>query len=823
MKILQSIYTSCRIGQSGNSGFQFYSYSDGLTDEELLEIGRIGNYIAPSNLPSNPTQAEIETLFPVSFSYFRLNSGRVGVIQSVALTQDYSGRPGNFLAHAFVLESGEFPFLPVMLYKSTSFKTDLSAAEWSMSTVPEKLPGLEIISLAKNPDISLDSVRSFLEDNDSDEILPKLVNAVIENSETNRRIILSDNSENALFWIVALSFSFPLKLANLLTFTTYSIDPTQNNFVIAATSTEGNRFDFYNDMAYKFQFYIFNFALPKFSPIEYFSIYADIANTALSISYDQFEKLQSFFNNYNYPAIKKDIDVVYKLFAASGEGTQFNGDWQELLQFMLQHAKDESLKLFITAYKNYLEKNVANIYLENQNIEKFFSLLVDIIKRTRNRTDLEAVFELYQTWLYESILSEKGKINNQIYLQDIQERNELIFKQLQVFKSEFSSLFFTDKNIKSLCSAISDSQEYSFATYIISVIFQNVSLCQYDIAQLFKMLSFNEIKSVLLANSELKRQMIFLCTNLTDKNNFISILIYFSADLPPQILLSIAEQNIVNASSLYSQVKEIGNRNLLLDLFSYFQANNLITKTETEKLIQFADKEQYTSQLPHLIEQFEKQISIEKLETQEYDALKTIHTIKAKRSIATANSICELSMLLLEIKRQEKPKISEIFKSLTFDLKTLPNDTFQQFIPTFFRLLIPLIDNDKDYYYIFLFITNCKLDDTIQDFRDEWLNYYKKNPDVNAIVNLIQFCIDVFTTDKYEIKSKLKIKEFVATVLAKTGKSVMTDMDNIFSKKRGDNLKEWEKILEQANEIRNNTFAGKVDSFFSSFFKRKEK
>jgi hypothetical protein len=151
MKILQSIYTSCRIGQSGNAGFQFYSYSDGLADEELLEIEKIGNYIAPHNLPSNPAREEIVTLFPVSFSYFRLKSGRVGIIQSVALTRDYSGRPGNFLAHALVLESGEFPFLPVLLYKSNSFKTDLTTSEWNVATVPDKLPVLAISQLVKNP------------------------------------------------------------------------------------------------------------------------------------------------------------------------------------------------------------------------------------------------------------------------------------------------------------------------------------------------------------------------------------------------------------------------------------------------------------------------------------------------------------------------------------------------------------------------------------------------------------------------------------------------------------------------------------------------
>jgi hypothetical protein len=59
MKLLQTYYTSCRVGQSGASGFQFYSFSEGLTNEELFEIEKIGNYIAPLNLPSNPSKEDI--------------------------------------------------------------------------------------------------------------------------------------------------------------------------------------------------------------------------------------------------------------------------------------------------------------------------------------------------------------------------------------------------------------------------------------------------------------------------------------------------------------------------------------------------------------------------------------------------------------------------------------------------------------------------------------------------------------------------------------------------------------------------------------------
>src|ERR1700733_14799786 len=104
MNLLQAYYTSCRIGQSSASGFQFYSHSAEITSDELAEIEKIGNYIAPTNLKSNPTLEDIASDFPVSFTYFKLKSGRAGVQQSVALSQDYSGRTGNYFSHTLLLQ-----------------------------------------------------------------------------------------------------------------------------------------------------------------------------------------------------------------------------------------------------------------------------------------------------------------------------------------------------------------------------------------------------------------------------------------------------------------------------------------------------------------------------------------------------------------------------------------------------------------------------------------------------------------------------------------------------------------------------------------------
>lgn len=75
MKLLQFIYTSCRRGLSAGSGFQTHAMSEGITEEERVELERITVYVPPMDLTSQPNGEEIAS-FPVAFSFFRLESGR---------------------------------------------------------------------------------------------------------------------------------------------------------------------------------------------------------------------------------------------------------------------------------------------------------------------------------------------------------------------------------------------------------------------------------------------------------------------------------------------------------------------------------------------------------------------------------------------------------------------------------------------------------------------------------------------------------------------------------------------------------------------------
>jgi len=48
--------------------------SEGISNEERLEIEHYGLYVASLDMPSQPSMEEVATMFPTSFSFFRLRT-----------------------------------------------------------------------------------------------------------------------------------------------------------------------------------------------------------------------------------------------------------------------------------------------------------------------------------------------------------------------------------------------------------------------------------------------------------------------------------------------------------------------------------------------------------------------------------------------------------------------------------------------------------------------------------------------------------------------------------------------------------------------------
>lgn len=313
MKLLQLYYTSCKQGRSSGSGFQVYAASEGLTEEEIIELERLCMYVAPSHLPSQPTPEEIKQDFPISFSSFQLKSGRYGICQSVYVGKDYSERFGNYFSHALILEEGAWPFPPSLMYGSKHIRTGLSEAELEIDHKPEPLPTIYL----DNPNgISPASVRDFLKEQNRYTYLQNMLDGLMEREGSPGAFILAAEQADIPYWIAAIQLSFPVQIANNLSFSTYIFDPDREDYAISVTMDEGTRFSF-NDINRRSDLYGFNFISNMFSePKETYRYSEMVVTSELNI-----EGLKQFFNGFtlNKPteALEQLIDL--KIFLDSNK------------------------------------------------------------------------------------------------------------------------------------------------------------------------------------------------------------------------------------------------------------------------------------------------------------------------------------------------------------------------------------------------------------------------------------------------------------------------------------------------------------------------
>lgn len=319
MKILQLVYTSCRKGISSGAGFQTFSMSDGITEDERKEIERYGLYVPPAELPTQPDEAEIESLFPVSFTFFRLKSSRYGVCRSKYIGRDYSGRYGNYFCHALILEKGRWPFYPVELYGSPVWRHCLSEEEENTDKTPSPLPILRDVPLGDV--IGFDPVSDFLQEEDRIDSLKNILNALLGYPKTSRRLILCDHQENIPYWIAACQMAFPLKLSHELTFTTYTHDPDGVNYLVSSTPRSGSRFSF-SETQRNFQYYIFDFIQSQGSRVEGDNKYIQVVEVGYTLSKDSLIAFQNFIEQFDYSQVNHEIDAAYYLYTIVMSGVK---------------------------------------------------------------------------------------------------------------------------------------------------------------------------------------------------------------------------------------------------------------------------------------------------------------------------------------------------------------------------------------------------------------------------------------------------------------------------------------------------------------------
>ena len=114
MAFQQLYYTSCETGLAGYGGYQFNAVTPGTSPVVMREVEDRSVYEPPRWLLADPCLDEPEA-YPIALSYAKSEATDAVIVTHVMFAgTDYSGRPGNYFAHALVTSTPGPDFGPLL-------------------------------------------------------------------------------------------------------------------------------------------------------------------------------------------------------------------------------------------------------------------------------------------------------------------------------------------------------------------------------------------------------------------------------------------------------------------------------------------------------------------------------------------------------------------------------------------------------------------------------------------------------------------------------------------------------------------------------------
>ncbi len=224
MMAKQMIYTSCRRGRgSTGSGFQVYSYTDGISKETRDRLVKLGSYSLGST--GFKTISDDYSDYPVAYRFCPVGECK-SIIRSSYLGLDWSRtRVGsNYLSHSIVFnESDEsVESYPVLYIDSESFEKT-PRPEFALDEEPGALEEIE----PKETDLTFKEVCDFITCR-KDGI--NVVKTTISRLSRGESMFISDTPENLKMWIAACTMILPPVVAWNIPFTTYDQNGWESQF-----------------------------------------------------------------------------------------------------------------------------------------------------------------------------------------------------------------------------------------------------------------------------------------------------------------------------------------------------------------------------------------------------------------------------------------------------------------------------------------------------------------------------------------------------------------------------------------------------------------
>ncbi|MER7466496.1 GTPase-associated protein 1-related protein [Streptomyces sp. NPDC097981] len=221
MNLAQLHYTSAPPGPDG-SGFRFTAVSPGVPASLLREAEQLIGYEPPRDAPPRPSADQLGS-FPQALSLSVLADGSRLLARSVYTGADYSGRWGNFHAHAVHLPQpagadrpAEWP-LPI---------TSWGSPQWAADSPPAGLPVPPLASVPAPGPLDVGALTAFVAARGR--WLPGFfadVRRLAEDPAAPQLVLVEQDSEAVAWWIMLACSVLPHRRGQWLTFTTYTRRP----------------------------------------------------------------------------------------------------------------------------------------------------------------------------------------------------------------------------------------------------------------------------------------------------------------------------------------------------------------------------------------------------------------------------------------------------------------------------------------------------------------------------------------------------------------------------------------------------------------------
>lgn len=231
MTVHQLHYTSCEDGLEGIQGFQITAMTPGAP-RQLVDLAvRASVYEVAPSIMARLDETD-PSVFPVAFGYVPCG-GAATLFQSRYLGADFTGRTGNYFAHALLLNSAEAALagvLPIDMWRSPTWvHTRQNGTD--LPLVPALSPGS-----ATDPV----SVRRFLASPGRFGRLAQLIGAAqgLIGGGRGRLVLVVPDDHTGALWLAALCRSLPRALGLEISFVTYTARPEDTTVLVSCTTPD---------------------------------------------------------------------------------------------------------------------------------------------------------------------------------------------------------------------------------------------------------------------------------------------------------------------------------------------------------------------------------------------------------------------------------------------------------------------------------------------------------------------------------------------------------------------------------------------------------